>query len=105
MRLGREHAHDGDRELPLEVGESGRGRGVAGGDDELHPLRLEVARDLGCVAPDLVERPRPVREPRAVAEVDEVLVRERDEALVQHGEPAHARVEDADRARIHRPGF
>ena len=48
-----------------------------------------------------VERPRAVREPRAVAEVDEILVRERDEALVQDGQAAHAGVEHADRPLVH----
>jgi hypothetical protein len=36
-----------------------------------------------------------------VAEVDEVLVRHGDEALVQDGQAAHARVEHAHRPRIH----
>ena len=38
-----------------------------------------------------------VREPRGVAEVEEVLVRQRHEALVQHGEAADPGVEDGDR--------
>ena len=104
VRLGGEHADDGNRELALEVGERRCRRGVAGRDDELDALLLEVARDLGREAADLVERARPVGKPRAVAEVDEVLVRERDEALVQDGEAAHARVEDADGTRVHERG-
>ena len=44
----------------------------------------------------------PVRQPRVVAEVDEVLVRHRHEALVEDGQPAHPGVEHADRPRIHR---
>ena len=75
VRLGRDHADDRDLEPLLELRERSRGRGVAGGDDELHALRLEVAGDLARVAPDLVERPRAVREPCEVAEVDEILVR------------------------------
>src|SRR5207244_1452234 len=39
----------------------------------------------------------PVRKARGVAEVDEVLVGERDEQLVQDGQPTDARVEHADR--------
>ena len=105
VRLGREDADHGNGELPLEIGERGRRRRVARSDDELHALLLEVARDLACEAPDLVQRPRPVRESRAVAEVDEVLVREGDEALVQDGEAAHAGVEHANRAGIHARGF
>ena len=37
-----------------------------------------------------------------VAEIDEVLVRHRDETLVQNGQPADTRVENADRPRVHR---
>ena len=101
MRLRGEDADHGHGELKLEIRERrGRGR-VAGGDDELDAAALEVARDLGGEPTDLLEGTGPVREAGAVAEVDEILVRERDEALVQDGQPAHARVEDADRARIH----
>jgi hypothetical protein len=39
-----------------------------------------------------------------VAEVDGVLVRERDEQLVEDGQAAHARVEHADRPPVHRAG-
>ena len=92
----------GTVERLLQRGQRGRGRGVARDHDQLHALRLEVAGDLEREAPDLGERPRPVRQPRVVAEVDEVLVRHRHQALVQHGQPAHAGVEDADRPRIHR---
>ncbi len=104
MRFRGEHADDGNGELPLEVGQRRRSRRVARGDDELDPLSLEVARDLGREATDLVERTRPVREPRAVPEVHEVLVRERDEALVEDGQAAHAGVEHADRTRVHARG-
>ena len=101
MRLRREHPDDGERKAALELGQRRGRRGVAGGHDQLHALSLQVAGDLGREAPDLLERARAVREPGAVAEVDEVLVREGDEALVQDGQAAHARVEDADRARVH----
>jgi hypothetical protein len=36
-----------------------------------------------------------------VAEVDEILVRHRDETLVENGEAPDARVEDADGPRVH----
>ena len=49
----------------------------------------------------LLERPRAVREARAVAEVDEVLVRQGHQALVQHRQAADARVEHADRPLVH----
>src|SRR5205085_1186665 len=48
------------------------------------------------------QRPRPIGKPCVVAEVDEVLVRHRHEALVQNGEPAHPRVEDAYGSPVHR---
>ena len=104
MRLRSENADDRYRELALEVGKRRGGRRVAGGNDQLDALVLEVAGDLARKATDLVERPWPIRKPRTVTEVDEVLVRESDEALVQDGQSAHARVEDADGARIHARG-
>ena len=54
-----------------------------------------IGADLAREAADLLERPRPVRQARVVAEVDEVLVRHRHEALVEDGQAADARVEDA----------
>ena len=61
-----------------------------------------MAPDLEREAPDLGERSRPVRQPRVVAEVDDVLVRQRDEQLVEDGEAADAGVEHADRPPVHR---
>ena len=89
MRLGRDHADDRHVELLLELGQGGSGRRVAGDEDQLHVLGGEEARDLAGIDAHLRERARPVRQPRAVAEVDEVLVRERDQALVQDGQPTH----------------
>ena len=100
--LGRDHADDRHLERLLQRGQRGRRGGVARDHDQLHALRLEVAGDLEREAPDLGERPRPVRQPRVVAEVEEVLVRHRHQALVQHGQAADAGVEHADRPRIHR---
>ena len=91
----------GTAERLLQVGEPGRRRRVARDEHDLHALRLEVRPDLEREAADLLQRPRPVRQAGAVAEVDEVLVRHRHEAFVEDGQPAHARVEDADRPRIH----
>ena len=96
VRLGHDHADDRHAELLLQIGQRGRGRGVARDHDHLHALALEVAADLVREAPHLAARARPVRQPRVVAEVDEVLVRHRHEALVQHGQAADAGVEDAD---------
>ena len=74
---------------------------VAGDDDELHVPLLEEGADLAREATYLRERPRPIREPGVVTEVDEILVRERDEAFVEDGQAAHARVEHPDGPRIH----
>src|SRR5919204_350016 len=103
VRLRRDHADDRNRELLLQVWQRGRRRRVAGRDDELHALLLEVDADLAREHPQLAEGPRTVRQPRVVAEVDEVLVRKGDETLVEDGQAAHARVEDAHRPRVHRP--
>jgi hypothetical protein len=80
-----------------------RGRGVAGGDDQLDPEVLQVCRDLVREALDLLPAPGAVRAPRPVAEVEEVLVRHGDEALVEDGEAPGSGVEDPDRARVHEP--
>ena len=101
VRLGSDHADDRHSQLGLELRQRGGGRRVAGDDDELHPLRLEEQADLTCEAAQLSERPRAVGEPRTVAEIDEVLVRKRDEALVQHRQATHARVEHADGPLVH----
>ena len=101
VRLGRDHADDRDAQLGLELRQGGGGGRVARDHDELDALRLEERADLAGEAADLVERPRPVREPRSVAEIDEILVRQRHEALVQHCQAAHARVEHADRPLVH----
>jgi hypothetical protein len=45
----------------------------------------------------LLRRLHTVRKPGVVAEIDVVLLRQRDQALVQDSEPADAGVEDADR--------
>ena len=83
-------------------GSAGRGRRVARHDDELDALPLEMARRSRARTAHLGERAGPVREPRVVAEVDDVLVRQRDEQLVEDGEAAHAGVEHADRPAVHR---
>ena len=101
MRLGLDHADDRDGEGFLKLGQRRGGRRVAGDEHELDPLALEIAADLERVRANLVERSRPVRQPRMVAEVDEVLVRHRHEAFVQHRQPAGARVEHPDRPLVH----
>ena len=61
------------------------------------PRSSRKRRHLLDVIPKLLRAPRPVREAGVVAEVDVVLLGQRDEALVEHGEPADARVEHRDR--------
>src|SRR5581483_4255455 len=101
VRLGDDDGHDRHVEALLQVGERRGRRRVAGDDEQLHVPAGEVGTDLVREAAHVGERLRPVRQPRVVAEVDDVLVRERDEALVQDGEAAHAGVEHADRAPVH----
>src|SRR5205085_5261808 len=101
VSLWGDHAHDRNVELFLQL-RQGRGRGrVACVDDELYAALLQERADLAREPAYVGERLRAVREPRMVAEVDEVLVRHGYEALVQDGQAAHARVEDAHRPRIH----
>ena len=96
VRLGDDHRDDGHRQLLLQVGQRDRRRGVAGDDDHLHALALEVGADLVREAAHLVAAARAVRQARVVAQVDEVLVRHRHEALVQNGQASDSRVEDTD---------
>ena len=95
--LRRHDAEHGQPRLALQGGQrSGRGR-VARDHDELHAARLEQPVELAGVAEQLVAGARPVGETARVAEVDEVLVGEPDEAGVEDGQPSHSRVEHADR--------
>ena len=86
------------------AGQRRRRRRVAGDDEQLRVAREQRLGDLEREALELLGRAVAVREARRVAEVEEVLVRELDEQLVQHREPADAGVEDRDRppARITR---
>ena len=103
VRLGGQDAHHRNLQPLLQEWERGRGRRVARVHDQLDPGPLQVGGDLEREVPNLLRRSRPVGAARAVAEVDEVLVRERHETVVQHREPARARVEDPDRALVHGP--
>ena len=101
--LVRDVADDRNGELLLQLRQGRGGGGVARGDDELHALTLQERADLAGEASHLVQRARPVRKPSVITEVEEILVRKRDEALVEDGQPAHSRVEDAHRPPIHTP--
>ena len=85
-----------DRARRLEPGGGGR---VAGDHDQLRA----AVEQVGGVALDALAQLgvglRAVGKARVVAEVEVVLLGQRDEALVQHGEPADAGVEDGDRQR------
>jgi fermentation-respiration switch protein FrsA (DUF1100 family) len=101
MGLGRDHADHRKRHLLLQLPERGRGGGVAGDEDQLDILGFEECRDLARKAANLRQRTRAVRQAGVIAEVEEVLVRHRHEALVEDGKTAHTRVEDADRPPVH----
>ena len=101
MRLGRDHAHDRHGQLLLQPRQCGRRGGVAGDEDELHVLPGKVGADLARETADLFERTRAVRQARVVAEVDEILVRHRHEALVEDGQSPDTGVEDAYGPRVH----
>ena len=76
-----------------------RGRGVAGDHQQ---LRAVVEEHLGDPADPLAQHlgvAGPVGEHRGVAEVDEVLLGQGDQALVEDGQPADPRVEHRDRQR------
>jgi len=76
---------------------AGRCRRVAGDDQELGA----TIEQEGGVALDQLAQPRdrlrPVGEVGAVAEVEEALLRQGDEALVQNGEAADPGIEDGYR--------
>ena len=120
-RRGRQHADParvGDRRGDLGLGldhrdhldpalaghlarglEPGAGGRVAGDHDQLRPpVEQEAGVALDALA-QLVRCLRPVGKARVVAEVDVVLLGQRDQELVQHGEPADPGVEDGDRQR------
>ncbi len=74
------------------------GGGVAGDDEQLRSLRSRADPQARARTPATrPERASPYGKRARVAEVDEVLVRQRDEALVQDREPTEARVENRDR--------
>ena len=102
LRLGldhRDHLHPALRRRRARRLEPGRGGGVAGDHDQLRAAVEQVggvALDAGA---QLLVGLGSVGKARVVAEVEVVLLRQRDEALVQDGEPADAGVEDGDRQR------
>ena len=93
---GLHHAqHRHGRELGSQVVERHGGGGVARHHQALHAALAQQRRGLQRVAADRCGALRTVREPRRVAEVDEVLVRQRRRERAQHREPADAGIEHA----------
>jgi hypothetical protein len=92
-------------ELALQVGERRGRRRVARDHQQLDVAGGQVACDLVRVPADHLGRLGAVREARriGVAEVQEVLVGQRHQALVEDGQTAHPGVEHADRPCIHPP--
>ena len=108
-RLDRGRLHDAEhldaeRRLHQPLAQGGQRRGrrrVAGDDQQLDPPRDQRLGDLERELLQLLGRAGAVGQPRRVREVQVVLVREPDEQLVQHGQPADAGVEDPDRPAAH----
>src|SRR5215207_4026142 len=100
LRLGIDHRHDADpglrRDPPGGV-LSRRRRRVAGDHQQLRATLEQVAAHLLDVIAQLLGGSRPVGKAAVVTEVDVVLLRQRDEAFVEDGEPSHTRVEHRDR--------
>ena len=113
-----QHGRGGDHPDHVEVTSAGpdmaldriqrrRAGGVTGDDQELGALLQQVLCDLDGKSPQLLGRSLAIREARRVAQVHIVLARQRNEQLVQHGQPADSGVEDRDRVigtRIHARG-
>src|SRR5687767_2505056 len=78
------------------------GARVARDHHRLDPLREEPFENLQAVAPHRLGRLRAIRDARGIAEVDRRFAGEPLEDGARDGEPADARVEDADRRAVHR---
>jgi len=76
-----------------------RGRRVAGNHQQLRAALQQHRRNLPDSLPQPLRITRAIGEHRRIAEIDEVLLRQRDQALVQHGEATDAGIEHRDRLR------
>src|SRR5207302_10258620 len=93
---GLDDAEDGHRELVTKDRQRVRGRGVARDDDRFHVLITQERRDLAAVSADRVGTLGAIGDTRRVAEIHDALVRQLPHELMDDGETADARVEDAD---------
>src|SRR5205085_11281332 len=93
---GPDDADDRHRRLVAYDIERHRRRGIASDDHELAIAVGEPPERLAGERQDLVPRPRAVRHPRFVAEIDGRFAWELAAELPQHREPADAGVNDPD---------
>ena len=102
LGLGLDHGDDVDPALggDLAGGVDPRPGGRVAGDHDQLRAALEQEAGVALDAPSqLLGALRAVGKTGIVAEVDVVLLGQRDQALVQHGQAADAGVEDRDRQR------
>ena len=99
-RAGPHDAQDGHVAAPTESCQGDRRRRAAGDHDGLDVLGDEVVEALPAERDDLLVRPRPVRRPRVVPEVDGALARQPATHLPQHGQPTDTGVEQPDGPRV-----
>ncbi len=96
-----EHADDRHRvEFVRERIECDGRRGVACDDETFHAALVQQARRLQGILADRCGTLGAVRQPRGVAEIDEVFAGQPVEQCAQHGQPADAGVEHADRRGV-----
>ena len=96
-RAGLDDADDRQRQLGAQGTERVGRRGVARDHDGFDVLIGQKRSDLAAVAAHGVGTLRPVRHARRVAEIHDALVGKLANQLVNDGESADTRVEDADR--------
>ena len=98
---GLDHLDHGDavasRVALASVAQHGGRRGVARDHERLHAARDELVHDRQGQGPHLGDGPRAVRRVLRVAHVEDGLVGQLVHDRPGHGQPAHARVEHADR--------
>ncbi len=91
---GKDHTHDGDLGPFLHDVQSDGGDGIARNDDHFDVVLEEYIRILGGVLPHHLCGLRPVRHPRGIAEVYNVLMRQPAGQGVDDGESANPRIKN-----------